>query len=193
MKRSEINRAIADAMLAFERHHWNLPPQPKWDVTGFGLGDFDKYGLILVNLAELPQYCEKLMFARRGQITPIHKHNSKQEDIIARNGTLAVQLYSQDHNGNWSENEGEAEILLNGNKAAFQSGTILYLKSGERVTLLPGCYHRFWAVSDYCIIGEVSTYNDDVSDNVFADKNVGRFETVEEDEPALYPLISDSY
>ena len=193
MKRSEINRAIADALLAFERHHWHLPPEPQWDVTGFGLGDFNKYGLTLVNLAELPQYCEKIMYARAGQIVPIHKHNSKQEDIISRVGTLAIQLYARDEKGDFSENDGEVEILHNGQPATFQSGTILYLKAGERVTLTPGCFHRFWPICEYGIIGEVSTYNDDVSDNVFVDKNIGRFEAVDEDEPALCKLVSDKY
>ena len=191
MKRSEINKAIADAMLAFQINNWALPPNPKWDVTGFGLGDFNKYGLVLINLAELPQYCEKLMFAKAGQITPIHKHNAKQEDIISRAGVLTIQLYGQDEEGNFLENEGELETLLNGEPATYLSGTIIYLKPGERITLKPGSYHRFWPSSEYCIIGEVSTYNDDVTDNVFVNKDVGRFEAIDEDEPALYPLVSD--
>jgi hypothetical protein len=193
MKRSEINRAIADAMLVFQRHHWHLPPEPRWDVTGFGLGDFNKYGLTLVNLTELPQYCEKIMFARAGQITPIHKHISKQEDIICRIGVLAMQLFATDQEENFSQHDGEVEVLHNGKPARFQSGTTLYLQAGERVTLPPASFHQFWPLSEYCIIGEVSTYNDDKSDNVFVNKNVGRFEPVEEDEPALYRLISDQY
>ena len=193
MKRSQINRAIADAMLVFQRHHWHLPPEPRWDVTGFGLRDFNKYGLTLINLAELPQYCEKIMFARAGQTTPIHKHNTKQEDIVCRIGVLAMQLFAQDNKGNFSEHDGEVEVLHNGKLAGFQSGTILYLQAGERVTLPPGSYHQFWPLSDYCIIGEVSTYNDDKSDNVFVNKDVGRFEAIEEDEPALYRLVSDQY
>ena len=191
MKRSEINHAIAEAMVAFERHHWHLPPEPRWDVTGFGLGDFEKYGLTLVNLTELPQYCEKIMYARKGQITPIHKHNSKQEDIISRIGVLAIKLYAEDENGEFSEDKGEVEVLRDGEPQTLKSGTIIFVKSGERVTLKPGGFHKFWPVSDYCIIGEVSTYNDDVSDNVFVNKDVGRFEEIDEDEPALYKLVSD--
>jgi len=191
MKRSEINQAIGEAMLAFQTHHWHLPPNPRWDVTGFGLGDFNKYGLVLVNLTELPQYCEKIMYARDGQITPIHKHNAKQEDIICRIGTLAIQLFAQDEKGEFLENDGEVKILRNGEEITCQSGTILYLMAGERVTLTTGCFHQFWPVGNYCIIGEVSTYNDDVSDNVFVDKNIGRFESIEEDVPAIFRLVSD--
>ena len=131
------------------------------------------------------------MLARAGQITPIHKHNAKQEDIICRVGVLAIQVFAQDANGNFSEKEGTVEILHNGEKTSYQSGTILYLKAGERVTLRPGCYHQFWAISEYAIIGEVSTFNDDATDNVFVDKNIKRFDVIEEDEPALYRLVSD--
>ena len=74
MKRSEINATHRAASACFAAHHWALPPAPKWDITDFGLGDFSTHGLTLVNLAEEPEYCEKLMYARRGQTTPCHTH-----------------------------------------------------------------------------------------------------------------------
>ena len=77
MKRSEINAAVAEAKTAFERHGWTLPPHPRWDVTDFGLGDFGRSGLILGNLAEQPEYCEKLMYVKRNQVTPRHFHAAK--------------------------------------------------------------------------------------------------------------------
>lgn len=40
------------------------------------------------------------------------------------------------------------------------------------------------------LIGEVSTVNDDLTDNVFFDP-IGRFSTVEEDEAPLHLLVSD--
>lgn len=184
MKRSEINTAIADAMQAFATHHWHLPPHPRWDVTSFGLGDFHKYGLVLVNLAELPEYCEKLMYCARGQRTPFHTHGSKQEDIICRIGTLAMDLRS--------ETGDPIHALRDGEAVEIPSGSRIYLKPGERITLYPGALHEFWPVSDYCILSEVSTRNDDLHDNFFADERVGRFDAVEEDEPALYRLLSDS-
>ena len=183
MKRSEINAAIADAMTAFSTHHWFLPPEPRWDVTSFGLGDFAKYGLVLVNLAELPEYCEKLMYNTRGQRTPFHTHKRKQEDIICRIGTLAMDLRSSD--------EGPIRVLRNGVECELPSGCRIYLRPGERVTLFPGAYHEFWAVSDYCILSEVSTENDDLRDNLFTDERAGRFDAVAEDEPALCKLLSD--
>ncbi len=94
MKRSEINAAWRAALACFQQHHWHLPPAPRWDITDFGLGDFPRTGLTLVNLATEPEYCEKLMYARRGQITPCHSHARKKEDIICRVGELTVQLWS---------------------------------------------------------------------------------------------------
>ena len=36
MKRSVINRAYRDALACLARHHWALPPRPRWDITDFG-------------------------------------------------------------------------------------------------------------------------------------------------------------
>ncbi len=190
MKRSEINSAIAEAALAFSRHHWHLPPNPRWDVTGFGMGDFPHYGLVLVNLAELPQYCEKLMYARGNQRTPNHAHKNKQEDIICRVGTLAMHLFACDERGQCRK-QGVVTVLRNGEEKEYPADTIIYLHEGERITLRPGTHHEFWPLGDYAILGEVSTYNDDATDNYFVDKRVGRYEAIEEDVPAMYRLVSD--
>lgn len=44
-----------------------------------------------------------------------------------------------------------------------------------------------WAEGERVLVGEVSMVNDDVTDNRFY-LEMGRFPTVEEDEPALYLL-----
>ena len=93
MKRSEINSVHADALLYFKECGWSVLPEHRWDITDFGLGDFFRLGLVLVNLAEEPEYCEKIMISRRDQITPAHYHKHKKEDIICRNGTLAVRIW----------------------------------------------------------------------------------------------------
>ena len=191
MKRSQINRALADARLAFERHGWHLPPNPRWDVTGFGLGDFDQYGLGLVNLTELPQYCEKLMYAKAGQHTILHTHRKKQEDIIARAGTFAIRLCGRTEDWRLNREGAPVRVLLNGEEALVPSNTVIYIHAGERITLFPGVFHEFWPVSEYCVFGEVSTENDDLHDNLFTDPEAGRYEELEEDEPALFKLVSD--
>ncbi len=188
MKRSEINEAVRAAVKAFDDAGWILPPSPRWDVTDFGLGSFPEKGLVLVNLAEEAEYCEKIMFARRNQRTIAHCHRIKKEDIIARRGLLRIQVWA----GKPAESSGrEFAVRVNGENRAVVSGEIIELKSGERITITPGVYHEFWPASDGCIIGEVSTANDDAHDNFFVDPEVGRFPTVQEDEPALVRLIGE--
>lgn len=93
MKRSQINQAVQQASNCFKAHHWALPPNPRWDVTDFGLGNFEASGLVLINLAEEAEYCEKLMYARKGQTTPAHAHKKKKEDIIVRQGVMCIQVW----------------------------------------------------------------------------------------------------
>ncbi len=187
MKRSEVNKAIKDAMHYFKIHHWFLPPEPKWDVTDFGLDDFSKYGLVLINLADEREYCEKLMYAKRKQTTPAHSHKKKKEDIICRFGMLSIQVW----NGYPEKNDNSFSIKINGVERQVKSGEKINLENGERITLNPGIYHEFYPASEECIIGEVSTANDDLHDNFFVDKNVGRFSEIIEDELPLVQLISD--
>jgi D-lyxose ketol-isomerase len=66
------------------------------------------------------------------------------------------------------------------------------LNSGERITIEPGIWHSFYGGSPECIIGEVSTANDDFNDNIFSDERVGRFSKIIEDEPPLTRLVSDN-
>ncbi len=189
MKRSDINRAYREARACFQAHGWHLPPRPRWDITDCGLGRFDEVGLVLVNLAEEPEYCEKLMFARQNQVTPLHTHRVKKEDIICRHGRLAMELWG----GHPDESvKGEpASISRNGARFAYRSGEAFILEAGERVTLAPGIYHSFWPMDGPAIIGEVSTANDDAHDNFFVDPQVGRFPEIEEDEPAEIRLIRE--
>lgn len=182
MKRSEINAVVKEATEAFERHGWVLPPNPKWDVTDFGLGDFGKYGLVLVNLAEQPEYCEKVMYVRKDQVTPEHYHASKKEDIICRWGRLAIQF---------PKDSGSVTMQVNGEEREISTDKPLVLNAGERITLTQNVPHEFWADSKYAVVGEVSTANDDTCDNYFSNKDVGRFSEIDEDEPAVVKLVSD--
>jgi D-lyxose ketol-isomerase len=190
MKRSEINAVYREARDCFLRHGWALPPAPRWDITDFGLGRFAECGLVLLNLAEEPEYCEKLMFARRDQVTPLHTHRVKKEDIICRHGELTLELWA-DLPGAPGAGE-EIMVRVNGAPRSLRSGAHLVLSSGERVTLTPGIYHAFWPSQDQTIIGEVSTANDDTTDNIFADPDIGRFPDIEEDEPAEIRLLSEA-
>lgn len=188
MKRSEINDAVRSAIHFFEQHGWALPPNPAWDVTDFGLGDFRKEGLVLVNLAAEPEYCEKLMYARRDQTTPAHYHKQKKEDIICRAGQLAVTLWLEDPETITQE---FITVKINGATRRVRNGEPVTLEAGERITITPLLWHAFQPASPACVIGEVSTANDDENDNFFWDDEIGRFPEIIEDEPPLVKLISE--
>ncbi len=187
MKRSAINHLVRSAEFCFVNHGWTLPPNPRWDVTDFGLGDYQRFGLVLINLAEEPEYCEKLMYGLKGMTTPAHTHKKKKEDIICRWGQLDVFLWKSA-----ALKKGEKlSLKISGHVTEVPTGEPIHLKAGERVTLVPGVYHEFFPASSECIIGEVSTANDDLHDNFFVNPDIGRFPGVEEDEPALIRLLSD--
>ena len=70
------------------------------------------------------------------------------------------------------------------------AGDVLKLQAGESVTLMPGNWHAFWGEGGDVLIGEVSTVNDDLTDNVFREP-IGRFSTIEEDVEPSHLLVSD--
>ncbi len=171
-----------------------------WDITDFGQGNFEETGLFLFTVRNGREedlrlgggmcYAEKIMISRRDQITPMHRHVVKAEDIINRGGgVLALKLHNADAAGN-VDTKTEVEVATDGVLRRQDAGAILRLDPGESVTLLPGHWHAFWAEGDDVLIGEVSTVNNDRTDNIFADP-VGRFAEIEEDEDPLRLLVSD--
>ncbi len=135
-------------------------------------------------------YAEKIMISRQDQISPMHRHIVKAEDIINRGGaSLALKMYASDRDGNIDE-KSEVIVKTDGLKRSLNCGDVLMLSLGESVTLMPGNWHAFWGEVGDFLIGEVSTVNDDLTDNVFTD-SIGRFSTIEEDEEPIHLLVSD--
>lgn len=170
-----------------------------WDITDFGSGDFLKCGLFLFtvrngsaeNLKKLKgkTYAEKIMIVGVDQVTPMHFHWSKTEDIINRGGgKLVIQLF----NSTAEEQLGETPVTVStdGVTRTVNAGDSVVLKPGESITLPVGQYHKFWGAEGRVLVGEVSMVNDDNSDNRFF-QPVGRFPVIQEDEPPLYLLVQD--
>ncbi len=65
----------------------------------------------------------------------------------------------------------------------------MILGPGESITLVPGVYHAFYghAGGGPALIGEVSSVNDDASDNRFHIP-LGRYPKIVEDEPPIHLL-----
>jgi D-lyxose ketol-isomerase len=222
MKRSRINETIRESDAFMRSFGYILPPfaywtpaqmQARrddiagiidanlgWDITDFGLGDFEKTGLFLFTVrnghaADLAKgrgmlYAEKAMIAKKDQYTPTHRHFIKAEDIINRGGgTLVIELFG-DTEGRCDRSKGTT-VFTDGIRNELPPGAKLRLAPGESVTLMPGDWHAFWGEGADVFVGEVSTVNDDATDNIFEDPRVTRFSGIDEDEPPLYLLVSD--
>ena len=220
MTRSEINREIESAKALFESVGFKLPAfaywTPSdwankgeevdeiienslgWDVTDYGLGDFNKTGLFLFTLrngnynlkSKYPKgYAEKIMVVKENQLSPMHFHWSKREDIINRGGgTLSLTLYKADA----KELLGKENftVSIDGVTHKCTPGTIVHLKPGESICLEPCIYHSFTGVDGDVVIGEVSDVNDDTNDNRFYEE-LGRFPTIVEDEKPIHLLCNE--
>ncbi|MEF2071806.1 D-lyxose/D-mannose family sugar isomerase [Consotaella aegiceratis] len=171
-----------------------------WDITDYGQGKFDELGLFLFTVRngraeDLTRgsgmlYAEKIMISRQDQLSPMHRHVIKAEDIINRGGgTLVLELFMSNPDGSVDETA-EVSVPTDGVVRRMKAGSHLKLAPGESVTLLPGVWHAFWGEGADVLIGEVSTVNDDMTDNVFRDP-IGRFSNIEEDEAPLHLLVSD--
>ncbi len=222
MKRSEINGILSWAEQFVARHGFRLPPfafwAPEdwrgkghecdevrrnmlgWDVTDFGRGEFDRYGLVLFTVRngnrldpdDIKPYAEKIMITRLGQATPLHFHWAKVEDIINRaGGDFVIELFNSTRDER-PDTSSPVSVSVDGVTRTLPAGGRLTLEPGESVTLVPGLYHKFWAKpgTEAVLVGEVSAVNDDKADNRFAEPT-GRFPEIEEDEAPLRYLCNE--
>ena len=171
-----------------------------WDITDYGQGRFDELGLFLFTLrngrlGDLKSgggmcYAEKLLISKKNQISPMHRHYLKAEDIINRGGAkLAIELFGSAPDGSCDPNAG-GTVMCDGIARDFAPGEVLIFEPGESVTLMPGDWHAFWGEGGDVLIGEVSTVNDDETDNWFREP-IGRFSNIEEDVEPTHLLVSD--
>jgi D-lyxose ketol-isomerase len=219
MRRSEINNLITKALNFFKEMKFHLPPfatfslddwshnktqaqeifdlKLGWDITDFGLGNFEEKGLLLFTLRNgvlnsniySKSYAEKIMIVQENQLTPLHYHQEKREDIINRGGgDLVFQFYQSVSRKKLSRMK--TELVVDGMKKVFSAGEKVILKPGESITIPPYMYHSFVGKNSSVLVGEVSMVNDDETDNYFYQK-VGRFPEIIEDETPLYLLATD--
>ena len=172
-----------------------------WDITDFGKGNFEAEGLVLFTLRNggsdadgtaigVP-YAEKLLISREGQVALMHYHRQKTEDIIVRGGApLAVKLHRVGEDGEL-DGESPVKVRLDGLRHEVEAGGTVIVERGASITLEPGCAHEFKGHGGDCLIGEVSSVNNDVTDNHFFE-STSRFPRIDEDE-APYRLIVPDY
>jgi D-lyxose ketol-isomerase len=221
MKRSELNRIIADAVAFFDNMQFKLPPfgywGPEewktkgheydeirdcmlgWDITDFGSGDFEKVGLLLFTLRNGRHadsrygkpYAEKLMLVGEGQVTPFHFHWSKMEDIIVRGGG---NLMVQVYGADAAEQFAgtPVAVFVDGRRYEVPAGAVVRLTPGESITLPRRQYHKFWGEPGR---GRVLVGEVSMVNDDRADNRfrepAGRFPEIEADEAPLYLLCME--
>lgn len=217
MKRSEVNRYIKDSIALLKEMNFNLPiwaywniakwkkNQNKcqeifnnllgWDITDFGKNKFNDFGLILFTirngnlLKDKKPYAEKIMIASPGQKTPMHFHKIKVEDIINRGGgNLVMEVFHSTDREDLSKEP--VLIKIDGIEHKVKAGENIILKPGDSIFLENYVYHSFHADKETVLIGEVSSINDDITDNRFY-KPLARFPDITEDEKPEYLLVND--
>mgnify|MGYP000507145643 CR=1 FL=1 len=171
-----------------------------WDITDYGSGDFDNVGSVLFTIRNGGQndrtigtpYAEKLIIIKDGQRLPTHFHYSKTEDIINRGGgVLELKLYNSKEDFS-IDYETDVVVYCDGIEKVLKAGKSIEITTGNSITLTPYTYHNFGAKKGAgpLITGEVSSINDDNSDNHFAEK-LNRFANIDEDEEPVHPLCNE--
>jgi D-lyxose ketol-isomerase len=171
-----------------------------WDITDFGFGNFERIGLCIftirngdpanfeMNSGKL--YAEKLLIVEPGQVTPMHFHFRKTEDIINRGGgDIIIQVYNSTPDEQLDLTQ-DIVVSLDGTSCRVDAGAVLKLKPGMSITIPNYLYHKFWGENSRVMIGEVSLVNDDNTDNRFLEPT-GRFPQIDEDEAPLYLLCNE--
>ena len=171
-----------------------------WDITDYGLGKFDEVGFALITIRNgnvkddryTKPYAEKLLMVNEGQMAPMHFHWNKMEDIINRGGgNVLITVYNSTEDGQFADTD--VTVHSDGRTYTVPAGTRVRLTLGESITIQPYLYHDFHVEegTGAVLLGEVSMCNDDENDNRFYEP-IGRFPTIEEDEPA-YRLLCNEY
>ena len=224
MKRSEINKALRELENMCVKTQFHLPPfcnfTPEmwkalgheydevrecmlgWDITDYGLGNFDKVGMSLITLRngnrsmsdKYPKvYAEKLLYMKEGQYSPCHFHWYKTEDIINRGGGNILIRVNNSLSDESIDYENPVKVHTDGKEYLVPAGTQVRLTPGESIHIQQYMYHDFSVEEGTgpVLLGEVSQCNDDNTDNRF-NPPVGRFPQIEEDEQP-YRLLCNEY
>ena len=212
MYRSQINKIISENIIFAENLGFMLPPFAKWtvddwkskgneyesickngmgwDISDYGLGNFEKTGIVAFTIRngkekvygfEKP-YAEKLLFLEPYQEVPTHFHPSKIEDLINRGCVdLYIQLFNAQNDNSIST--APVDVYMDGFTFSVSAGSIITIKPGESITLMPRQYHKFWAENGKALLGEVTMTN---NDHYFFDIEPSETKIIEDAKPIYF-------
>jgi len=142
----ERDRALSRCLDRIRQWGLAMPMDVEVLVLDFGLGDFDKTGLIEFWIANEIEagYCGKFLFLFDGQWCPEHEHRLKHETFYILRGQVLMIA-------------GGEERLMN---------------AGDRLIMPPGVKHKFAGVGPALIL-ELSM-SSARGDNFFTDGRIGK-------------------
>ncbi len=139
------------------------------ELADFGLGDFEREGLVLLTYVNNDRYCAKELLLLPGQTCPQHRHPpvgadpGKQETFRCRRGEVYLYL----------EGEPTAEPAATPPGKAYDVWHEIRLEPGQQHTIPPDTWHWFQAGPAGALVSEFSSTSRDAAD-VFRDLRVVR-------------------
>ncbi|MDO4336828.1 MAG: D-lyxose/D-mannose family sugar isomerase [Eubacteriales bacterium] len=173
MKRSELNRIIAEAIAFVESNGLKFPPFAKWpveqwsdltedsreivdnmlgwDVTDFGSGDFERCGLLIFTFrngnfkdkVRYPKPYAEKLLLVEDGQELPYHFHWSKMEDIINRG--GGNLIVQLYNSDEKEEFADTDVTvtIDGTKVTVPAGGHVILHPGESITLCPGQYHRW--------------------------------------------------
>jgi D-lyxose ketol-isomerase len=139
------------------------------EVADFGLGAFEREGLVLLTYVNTDRYCAKELLLLPGQTCPQHRHPpvagrpGKQETFRCRRGEVYLHVEGEPTPAPAATPPGDHYDLLHE----------IHLRPGEQHTIPPDTWHWFQAGPEGALVSEFSSTSRDEAD-IFLDPRVVR-------------------
>ena len=176
MKRSTINRLIADAKRLLDRYQVHLPPfayfspddwanmgdevseirkcRLGWDITDFGTDDFDRTGLVVFTARnghrDDPEYRGKTYCEKvlivRENQRTPMHYHSFKQEDIICRNGGNLACQVYKRGSDGDLSDEEVTVSLDGIRHTVPAGHTFTISPGESITLTPLLFHEFWAV-----------------------------------------------
>ena len=174
MKRSELNRIIADAVVFLDKQNFKLPPfafwsmehwssvneeyreirdnMLGWDITDFGSGDYWNIGLLMFTIRN-GSFTDKITYPKTyaekilivGEGQVTPYHfHWKKMEDIINRGGGNLMIKVYDSTPDEGKSDQPVAVNVDGRRYTVPAGTVIKLKAGESITLPCGQYHKFW-------------------------------------------------
>ncbi|MFP4697330.1 MAG: D-lyxose/D-mannose family sugar isomerase [Eubacteriales bacterium] len=173
MKRSEINRAISNAITIMRENKFPLPPfaywtisdwrtkgeeykeivdnMLGWDITDFGSGKFHKIGLTVFtfrngnfnNKEEYPKPYAEKLLLVNEGQVLPFHFHWSKMEDIINRGGGNLSITLYNSDDKEGFAKTDVEVVIDGKKVIVEAGGKVILHPGESITLFPGQYHSW--------------------------------------------------